>query len=163
MVSTTPYSCRVTPPLGNTASGRTGTAYDGKYYKYYYTPTLRSAMWHACGHKGAQTSLCPSQSPSHSFKTAHLSINFSLSLSLSHKLLSLSLPPPHPPPGTCLRPWGEGFGIPNRSPDPLVRRAGRVERASDSERESERPRARKRVRARAPATERWRVTVVIES
>ena len=28
----------------------------------------------------------------------------------------------------CLRPvlvpWGEGFGIPNRSPDPLVRRAG---------------------------------------
>jgi hypothetical protein len=40
----------------------------------------------------------------------------------------LPLPRDGAPRGTCLRPglvpWGEGFGIPNRSPDPLVRRAG---------------------------------------
>ena len=52
-----------------------------------------------CGHKGAQTSSCPSQSRSRSFET-------------------------------CLRVGrvsgsGEGFEIPNRSPDPLVRRAAR--------------------------------------
>jgi hypothetical protein len=52
-----------------------------------------------CGHKGAQTSIGPSQSPSRSWR----------------RHAQWDVPPP----------WGEGFGIPNRSPDPLVRRAGR--------------------------------------
>ena len=119
---------------GNTARGRTGPAYDGEYY----TPTLRLAIWHALAgtsglrhasarpyhlaapsrrraprdvrarekerdpplrlgkHKRAQTAIGPSLSPSCSLET-------------------WDVPPP----------WGESFGIPNRSPDPLVRRVGR--------------------------------------
>jgi len=45
-----------------------------------------------CRHKGAQTFICPSQSPSHSFETAR--------------------------PMGRVSALGEGFGIPNRSPDP---------------------------------------------
>jgi len=50
-------------------------------------------------HKGAQTSIGPSQSPSRSWR----------------RRAPWDVPPP----------WGKGFGIPNRSPDSLVRRAGR--------------------------------------
>ena len=46
-------------------------------------------------HKGAQTSIGPSQSPSRSWR----------------RRAPWDVPPP----------WGEGFGIPNRSPEPPVR------------------------------------------
>jgi hypothetical protein len=81
---------------GNTASGRTGSAYDGEYY----SPTLRLAMWSAL----ADTRVLrpPSVRPNH-----------------------LAAPCRRRAPWDVLLPWGEGFGIPNRSPDHLVRRAGR--------------------------------------
>jgi hypothetical protein len=81
---------------GNTASGRTGPAYDGEYY----TPTLRFAMWHA----------------------------FADTRGLRHPFVQpnyLAAPSRRRAPWDVPPPWGEGFVIPNRSPDPLVRRASR--------------------------------------
>jgi hypothetical protein len=54
---------------GDTAPGRTGSSIDGEYS----TPTLRLALWPAWRvgkHKGAQTAIGPSQSPSRSLETA---------------------------------------------------------------------------------------------
>jgi hypothetical protein len=50
---------------GDTAPGRTGSSIDGESS----TPTFRLAMWPALAggkHKGAQTAIGPSQSPSRS-------------------------------------------------------------------------------------------------
>jgi hypothetical protein len=60
LVSTTP--CRVTPPLGARAP-----AHDGEYYTPYSPLGLVARL---CRHKGAQTSIGPSQSPSRSLDSA---------------------------------------------------------------------------------------------
>ena len=52
---------------GDAAPGRTGCSIDGEHY----TPTLRLAPpWRVGKHKGAQTAIGPSQSPSSSLETA---------------------------------------------------------------------------------------------
>jgi len=92
--------CRVTPPLGARAQYMTASTIPPLSVWSCGTPWR--TVW-LCGtpggHKGAQTCIGLTQSPSRSLETVR-------------------------PVGRASA-WGQGFGIPTRSPDPLVRRAGR--------------------------------------
>jgi hypothetical protein len=79
------------PCLVTPPLGARAQAYAGEYS----TPTLRLAMWHAWADtRGLRP---PSVRPNHHAPPWR-------------RRAPWDLPPP----------WGEGFGIPNRSPDPLV-------------------------------------------
>ena len=76
-------SVSTTPLQGDTAAGHSWPSIGGEYY----TPTLRSALWHAFSNTQERQNRCRS--------------------------------------APITDPLFRGFGIPNRSPAPLVQRAGR--------------------------------------